>query len=59
MSMLLTAAEGQDDRPFLLIYSNKTWSEITFRQVLEELKSQLDLKIVHVLREPPEDWQEV
>lgn len=57
MSMLLTAAEGRDDRPFLLIYSNKTWSEITFREELEELKSKLDLKIVHVLREPPEDWQ--
>ena len=57
MSMLLTAAEGRDDRPFLLIYSNKTWSGITFREELEELKGQLDLKIVHVLREPPEDWQ--
>ena len=57
MSMLLTAAEGQDDRPFLLIYANKTWSEVTFRKELEELKSQLDLKIVHVIREPPEDWQ--
>ena len=57
MSMLLTAAEGQDDRPFLLIYANKSWSEVTFRQELEKLKSQLDLKVVHVLREPPEDWQ--
>ena len=57
MSMLLTAAEGRDDRPFLLIYSNKTRSEITFYEELESLKSKLDLKIVHVLREPPEDWQ--
>lgn len=57
MSMLLTAAEGRDDRPFLLIYANKTWSGVTFREEIEKLKSQLDLKIVHVLREPPEDWQ--
>lgn len=57
MSMLLTAAERHDDRPFLLIYSSKTWSEVTFLEELESLKTQLDLKIVHVLREPPEDWQ--
>ena len=57
MSMLLTAAEGKDDRPFVLIYSNKTRSDTTFYEELESLKTQLDLKIVHVLREPPEDWQ--
>ena len=57
MSMLLTAAERHDDRPFLLIYSSKTRSQITFYEELEELKTQLDLEIVHVLREPSEDWQ--
>jgi predicted ferric reductase len=55
-SMLLTAADRQDDRPFLLIYANKTWEEVTFREELDELKNRLDLTIVHVLREPPEDW---
>lgn len=56
LSMLLTAAERRDDRPYLLIYASKTWDEITFRETLEEIKSQLDLKIIHVLREPPEGW---
>jgi predicted ferric reductase len=58
MSMLVTAAERQDNRPFLLIYASKTWSDITFREELEKLKTQLDLTIVHVIKEPPEDWQE-
>lgn len=57
ISMLLTAAERHDDRPFLLIYSSKTWLEVTFREELEELRTELDLEIVHVLREPPEHWQ--
>jgi 3-phenylpropionate/trans-cinnamate dioxygenase ferredoxin reductase subunit len=57
MSMLLTAAERQDDRPFLLIYASKTWSDVTFREELEELRTQLDLTIIFVIKEPPEHWQ--
>ncbi|WP_170944156.1 ferric reductase-like transmembrane domain-containing protein [Leptolyngbya sp. BC1307] len=56
MSMLATAAERKDDRPYLLIYASKTWDDITFREELEALEAQLDLKIVHVLKEPPETW---
>ncbi|MBE9179149.1 ferric reductase-like transmembrane domain-containing protein [Oculatella sp. LEGE 06141] len=57
MSMLTTAAERQDDRPFLLIYASKTWEDVTFRDELDTLTEKIDLKIVHVLRKPPEDWQ--
>ncbi|AFZ34266.1 oxidoreductase FAD/NAD(P)-binding domain protein [Stanieria cyanosphaera PCC 7437] len=56
MSMLVTAAERQDDRSFLLIYASKRWEDITFREELEALKDKIDLTIIHVLREPPEDW---
>lgn len=56
MSMLITLAERKDERPLLLIYSSKTWEDITYREEIEELKDKLDLKVVHVLREPPEDW---
>jgi 3-phenylpropionate/trans-cinnamate dioxygenase ferredoxin reductase subunit len=56
MSMLLTHADRQDERPFLLIYASKTWEDITFREELEALKEKLALTIVYVLREPPEDW---
>ncbi len=56
MSMLVTACDRNDDRPFLLIYASKSWEDITFREELDELKERLDLTIVHVLRNPPEDW---
>ena len=57
MSMLVTAAERKDDRPYLLIYASKSWENITFRDELEELSDRLSLSIVHVLREPPDSWQ--
>lgn len=56
MSMLVTAAERNDDRPFLLIYANKGWEDVTFREELDALTDSLDLTIIHVLRQPPEDW---
>lgn len=56
MSMLVTHAEQKDERPYLLIYASKTWEDITFREELEELKKKLDLNIIYVLKEPPEDW---
>lgn len=56
MSMLITAVERQDNRPYLLIYANKTWDDVTFREELEDMKDKLDLTVVHVLREPPETW---
>ncbi|WP_346016526.1 ferric reductase-like transmembrane domain-containing protein [Chroococcidiopsis sp. CCMEE 29] len=56
MSMLVTLAERKDDRPLILIYANKTWEDVTYREEIEDLKEKLDLQVVHVLREPPEDW---
>ncbi|WP_197064939.1 ferric reductase-like transmembrane domain-containing protein [Leptolyngbya sp. KIOST-1] len=56
MSMLRTAADRQDDRPFSLIYSSSTWDDITYQEELEELKEKLDLTVVHVLRNAEDDW---
>ncbi|MEI2579501.1 ferredoxin reductase family protein [Scytonema sp. PRP1] len=56
LSMLVTLAERNDERPLLLIYASKTWEDVTYREQLEALKDKLDLTIVHVLRKPPEDW---
>ncbi|TVP62044.1 MAG: oxidoreductase [Nodularia sp. (in: Bacteria)] len=56
ISMLFTQAERKDERPYLLIYASKTWDDVTFREELEELKEKLDLTVVHVLRNPSEDW---
>ncbi len=57
MSMLRTAADRKDSRPFLLIYASRSWEDITYREDLEVLQDKLDLTIVHVLRNASEDWQ--
>ncbi|MCG6134554.1 MAG: ferric reductase-like transmembrane domain-containing protein [Nostoc sp. LLA-1] len=56
ISMLLTHAERQDERPYILIYASKTWDDVTFREELHELQQKLDLTVVHVLKDAPEDW---
>ena len=57
MSMLRTLADREDRRPLTLIYANKDWEQVTFREDLESLKDRLNLKIVHVLENPSEDWK--
>jgi len=56
-SILLTAVERNDDRPFLLIYAASSWEDITYREELEALKEALDLAIVYVLRKAHDDWE--
>lgn len=56
MSMLVTLADLRDERPLLLIYANKSWEAVTFREELDALQNRLNLTVVHVLRQPPEDW---
>ncbi len=56
-SILLTAAERKDDRPFLLIYAAPSWSDITYREEIETLKEKLDLIVVYVLRKAHDDWE--
>ena len=56
MSMIRTLADQGDKRPVILLYGSKDWDVITFREELEELKSRLDLRVVHVLENPPADW---
>jgi len=40
----------------ILLYGSKDWESITFREQLEALKERLNLKIVHVLLNPPAGW---
>jgi predicted ferric reductase len=56
MSMLRTLAERRDPRPLRLVYGNRRWEDVVFREEIERLGSRLDLTVVHVLQEPPEDW---
>lgn len=55
-SVLLTAAERKDDRPFLLIYAASSWDDLTYQEELDALKEKLDLSIVYVLRKVHDDW---
>jgi predicted ferric reductase len=57
MSMIRTLADRGDQRPVILIYGSRDWESITFREELETLKARLDLKVVHVLSDPPDGWQ--
>jgi predicted ferric reductase len=57
MSMLRTLVDRGDERPLLLIYANNRWEDVTFRDEFEALQQRLNLRVVHVLRDPPEGWQ--
>lgn len=57
MSMLRTLADRADPRPLRLLYGNRRWGDVVFREEIEALRSRLDLTVVFVLQEPPADWQ--
>ncbi len=56
MSMLRTLADRGDQRPLLLIYANKDWESVIFREEIESLEAKLNLTVVHVLDDHPPDW---
>jgi 3-phenylpropionate/trans-cinnamate dioxygenase ferredoxin reductase subunit len=57
MSMLRTLADRGDQRPLLLIYANKDWDSVTFREQIDGLQDRLNLQVVHVLENPPQGWE--
>jgi predicted ferric reductase len=57
MSILRTMADRGDQRSVIMFYGSVSWDAVTFREELEELEEQLNLEVVHVLEEPPEDWE--
>ncbi|MEX2593058.1 MAG: ferric reductase-like transmembrane domain-containing protein [Anditalea sp.] len=56
MSMLRTWRDSHDQRRTILLYANLNWEEITFRDELEEMENEMNLKVIHLLEEPPEGW---
>ncbi|MFO1425831.1 MAG: hypothetical protein U1F11_02435 [Steroidobacteraceae bacterium] len=56
LSMLRALAERGDRRPLWLFYGNRVLERVAFREELDRLAQRLDLKVVHVLLEPPADW---
>jgi predicted ferric reductase len=57
ISTVRTMADRHDVRPVLLFYWNREWDDAAFRDELEQLKDRLDLTLVHVLEQPPADWE--
>jgi predicted ferric reductase len=57
MSFLRTMVDRRDRRPVLLLYADKTWDDVMFRDEIRELEKELDLRTVFVLDEPPDDWE--
>lgn len=56
ISMLRTMADREDVRPVVLVYANREWDGIAFREALDELTLRLNLTVVHVLEHPPPGW---
>ena len=56
MSMLRTLADRGDRRPIRLLYGNRCWDDVTFREEIDALRARLNLVVAHVLQEPPVEW---
>lgn len=56
MSIIRTLRDRGDTRPLTLLYGNPNWEDVTFREELDDLQNELNLKVVHVLEEAPDDW---
>jgi predicted ferric reductase len=54
--MLRTFADRGDRRPCVLLYANRRLDDVTFREELDALQQRLDLRVVHVLENPPDGW---
>jgi predicted ferric reductase len=57
MSILRTLRDRGDQRPLILIYGNNRREKIAFRDELDEMRKQMNLKLIYVLEEAPEQWE--
>ncbi|MDZ7359305.1 MAG: ferric reductase-like transmembrane domain-containing protein [candidate division KSB1 bacterium] len=57
LSILRTMADRKDTRPVVFFYGNPDWESVTYREDLETLQERMNLKVVHLLENPPEGWQ--
>jgi predicted ferric reductase len=56
VSMLRTLADRGDSRPVTLLYANRDWESVTFREELEELAGRMAVRLVYVLEKPHAGW---
>ncbi len=59
MSFLRTMADRGDPRPVLLLYAEKEWDQIAYREEVDALRERLTLEVVYVLENEPdaEGWE--
>ncbi len=57
ISMLRTFADRRESRRCLLVYANQSLDQVILHDELERLRKRLELEVVHVLEEPPDDWE--
>ncbi len=56
ISMLRALADRGERRPLWLFYGNRRIERAVYADELQALAGRLDLRLVHVLTEPPPDW---
>jgi predicted ferric reductase len=57
LSMLRTMAARGDQRPAVLVVAGRTADDLLHRADHEHLDARLDLSVVEILEEPPQDWR--
>ena len=58
MSILRTMRDRGDRRPALLVYAAASLERMIFREELEALRGEMNLRIVRVLESPLDGWEE-
>jgi len=56
LSMLRTLAASDDKRPVLLVVAGRTADDMLHRADHEHLDQRLDIHLVEILEEPPDEW---
>jgi len=56
LSNLHALDERRDPRPVIVIYGSPTWQDASFREELADMKSRLNMTLVHVIDQPRQDW---
>ncbi len=56
IGMLRALADRGDTRPVVLFYAYRQWERMTFKEEIDRLRSRINLRVIYVLKEPPEGW---
>ncbi len=57
LSCLRTMADRGDPRPVILLYADKRWDDVAYREELDGLRARMDLEVHYVLEEAHDGWE--